>query len=121
MNNVERIQHYTLLEPEPNTNHHDESDPLPPSWPSEGAIEFADVKLRYRPELSLVLKGISFKVRPGEKVGIIGRTGAGKSSITQALFRTVNYEGGIWVDGRDIRSIDLETVIIMILSSCFPV
>jgi ABC-type oligopeptide transport system ATPase subunit len=81
------------------------------SWPTEGAIEFENVQLRYRPELPLVLKGVSFKVRPGEKVGIIGRTGAGKSSITQALFRMVEIcGGGIWVDGRSIGELGLETV-----------
>jgi ATP-binding cassette subfamily C (CFTR/MRP) protein 1 len=58
-----------------------------------------------------VLKGISFKVRPGEKVGIIGRTGAGKSSVTQALFRMVEIcGGGIWIDGRSISDVGLETV-----------
>jgi ATP-binding cassette subfamily C (CFTR/MRP) protein 1 len=67
--------------------------------------------LRYRPELPLVLKGISFKVRPGEKVGILGRTGAGKSSVTQALFRMVEIcGGGIWIDGRSISDVGLETV-----------
>jgi ATP-binding cassette subfamily C (CFTR/MRP) protein 1 len=58
-----------------------------------------------------VLKGISFTVRPGEKVGIIGRTGAGKSSVTQALFRMVEiFGGGIWIDGRSISDVGLETV-----------
>ena len=57
------------------------------------------------------MKGISFKVRPGEKVGIIGRTGAGKSSVTQALFRMVEIcGGGIWIDGRSISDVGLETV-----------
>ena len=61
-----------------------------------------------------MLKGISFKIRPGEKVGIIGRTGAGKSSVMQALFRMVEIcGGGIWIDGRAIGDIGLETV-----SSC---
>lgn len=87
------------------------SDPSEGKWPTEGAIEFENVQLRYRPELPLVLKGISFQIRPGEKVGIIGRTGAGKSSITQALFRMVEISGGgIWVDGRSIRDLGLETV-----------
>jgi ATP-binding cassette subfamily C (CFTR/MRP) protein 1 len=87
------------------------SDPSPDDWPTAGAIEFENVQLRYRPELPLVLKGISFKVRPGEKVGIIGRTGAGKSSVTQALFRMVEIcDGGIWIDGRSISDVGLETV-----------
>ena len=87
------------------------SDPAPDDWPTAGAIELEDVELRYRPELPLVLKGISFKIRPGEKVGIIGRTGAGKSSVTQALFRMVEIcGGGIWIDGRSISDVGLETV-----------
>jgi len=58
-----------------------------------------------------VLKGLTFDVKPGEKVGIIGRTGAGKSSIAQALFRTVELcEGKIEIDGRDLRSLGLEVV-----------
>lgn len=80
-------------------------------WPTQGAIEFENVELKYRSELPLVLKGISFQIHTGEKVGIIGRTGAGKSSITQALFRMVEIcGGGIWVDGRSIHEIGLETV-----------
>ena len=67
--------------------------------------------MRYRPDLPLVLDGLTFHVNPGEKVGIIGRTGAGKSSIAQALFRTVELCGGkISVDGRDLRGIGLDTV-----------
>jgi ABC-type multidrug transport system fused ATPase/permease subunit len=58
-----------------------------------------------------VLKGISFSINPGEKVGIIGRTGAGKSSIAQALFRTVEICGGrIEVDGVDLKLLGLDTV-----------
>ena len=58
-----------------------------------------------------MLKGLTFAIKPGEKVGIIGRTGAGKSSIAQALFRTVELcEGKIIVDGRDLRGIGLDTV-----------
>jgi ATP-binding cassette, subfamily C (CFTR/MRP), member 1 len=62
------------------------ADP-PAAWPQQGAIEFRDVELAYRSGLPLVLKRVSFEVRPGEKVGIVGRTGAGKSSMMQALFR----------------------------------
>lgn len=58
-----------------------------------------------------MLKGVSFQIRPGEKVGVIGRTGAGKSSITQALFRMVEIcGGGIWIDGRSVQKMGLETV-----------
>jgi ATP-binding cassette, subfamily C (CFTR/MRP), member 1 len=78
MNAVERILVYTELEPEGSeaTPH----DP-PPSWPSAGAIRFKDVELAYRKGLPLVLNGVSFEVRPGEKIGIVGRTGAGTLNI----------------------------------------
>ncbi|OCF43886.1 hypothetical protein I317_02329 [Kwoniella heveanensis CBS 569] len=109
MNCVERLDHYNKLESEappilP-------SDPPAEKWPSQGSITFQDVSLRYRPELPLVLKNLSFEVKAGEKVGIIGRTGAGKSSVAQGLFRTVEVESGeIRVDGLDLRSIGLETL-----------
>jgi ATP-binding cassette subfamily C (CFTR/MRP) protein 1 len=109
-NSVERVQHYRELETEAANNLPD--DPKPDeAWPTAGAVSFNNVHLRYRPDFPLVLKGLTFDVRPGEKVGIIGRTGAGKSSIAQALFRTVELcEGKIEVDGRDLRNLGLEAV-----------
>jgi ABC-type transport system involved in cytochrome bd biosynthesis fused ATPase/permease subunit len=69
------------------------------------------VYLRYRSDLPHVLRGLSFTVGAGEKVGIIGRTGAGKSSIAQALFRMVELDhGGISIDGMDTRSVDIDEV-----------
>jgi ATP-binding cassette subfamily C (CFTR/MRP) protein 1 len=70
MNAVERVLTYTELEPEGETR--TANDP-PQSWPAAGAISFEDVQLAYRPELPLVLKGVSFDVKAGEKVGIVGR------------------------------------------------
>ena len=92
------MQHYRELETEAEGQL--PSDPKPDEpWPAAGAVSFENVQLRYRPDLPLVLKGLTFDVKPGEKVGIIGRTGAGKSSIAQALFRTVELcEGKIEVD-----------------------
>lgn len=58
-------------------------------WPTEGAIVFKDVWMRYRPELDPVLKGVTFSVSAGDKIGIVGRTGSGKSSLIVALFRIV--------------------------------
>lgn len=58
-----------------------------PEWPSKGEVKFENYQLRYRENLDLVLKGITFTVEPGQKIGIVGRTGAGKSSLTLALFR----------------------------------
>lgn len=60
---------------------------LPSGWPEKGEIDFQKLSIRYRNGLDLILKGITFKVRSGEKVGIVGRTGAGKSSLTLSLFR----------------------------------
>ncbi|KAJ8449899.1 hypothetical protein Cgig2_029261 [Carnegiea gigantea] len=80
----------------------------PPGWPSEGEIKFDDVVLRYRPELPPVLHGVSFIVPPSDKVGIVGRTGAGKSSMLNALFRIVELERGrILIDGYDIAKFGL--------------
>jgi ABC-type multidrug transport system fused ATPase/permease subunit len=73
------------------------------SWPERGAIRLVDFAVRYRPDLDLVLDGISCDIQPGEKVGIVGRTGAGKSSITLALFRIVEAaRGQILIDGVNI-------------------
>lgn len=71
----------------------------PADWPQKGAIEFTDLSMKYRPGLPNVLHGISMSIRGGEKIGIVGRTGAGKSSITLALLRIVEYVGKITIDG----------------------
>ena len=64
------------------------------SWPSQGEIEFKSINLRYRPNTLLVLKDVSFKVSPGLKVGVVGRTGAGKSTLCMAITRIVELESG---------------------------
>lgn len=64
------------------------------NWPEKASLEFKNVSMRYREGLPLVLKNVSFKILPGEKVGIVGRTGAGKSSIIQAIFRICESEPG---------------------------
>ncbi|KAJ3107343.1 Multidrug resistance-associated protein 1 [Phlyctochytrium bullatum] len=80
--------------------------PPPSEWPSKGTIEFDSVEMRYRPELPLVLKGINFTIKAGEKCGIVGRTGAGKSSILVALLRLVeNASGAVRIDGFDISRV----------------
>ncbi|KAI3455947.1 hypothetical protein Pfo_012610 [Paulownia fortunei] len=80
----------------------------PPGWPLAGSIRFEDVVLRYRPELPPVLHGISFTISPSDKVGIVGRTGAGKSSMLNALFRIVELEWGkILIDDSDISKFGL--------------
>ena len=78
------------------------------SWPQQGKIEFKDVELRYRPNTDVVLRKLNFAVTPGHKVGIVGRTGAGKSTISMALTRIVELMGGkIEIDGVDVSKLDL--------------
>ncbi|KAH7695879.1 multiple drug resistance protein, partial [Aphelenchoides avenae] len=80
----------------------------PRNWPHAGMVEFKDLCLRYRENDDLVLKNVTFDVKPGEKVGIVGRTGAGKSSLTLALFRIVEpSSGAILIDGMDTSTIGL--------------
>lgn len=78
------------------------------AWPKEGTIEFNNASMRYRPTLEPSIKNLSFTVGAQMRVGIVGRTGAGKSSILQALFRLCDVcEGEILIDGVNIRSIGL--------------
>ncbi|XP_030837938.1 multidrug resistance-associated protein 5 [Strongylocentrotus purpuratus] len=77
-------------------------------WPSDGAIRIEGYKMRYREELPLVLKNVDCKIKGGEKIGIVGRTGSGKSTISVALFRLVEAdEGSMTIDGLDISTIGL--------------
>ncbi|ESW20774.1 hypothetical protein PHAVU_005G013500 [Phaseolus vulgaris] len=106
LNAVERVDTYINLESEaPGVI---ETNRPPPGWPTSGSIEFEDVVLRYRPELPPVLHGLSFTVPPTEKIGVVGRTGAGKSSMLNALFRIVELtKGRIIIDGCDISTFGL--------------
>ncbi|XP_067276901.1 canalicular multispecific organic anion transporter 1 isoform X2 [Pseudorasbora parva] len=80
----------------------------PDDWPSAGNIRFENYKVRYRPELELILHGITCDIESTEKIGIVGRTGAGKSSLTNCLFRIIEAsEGRIIIDGVDISSLGL--------------
>ncbi|CAI5992008.1 unnamed protein product [Closterium sp. NIES-64] len=76
----------------------------PPGWPQQGEVLFEDVVMRYRPDLPPVLRGLSALVQGGEKVGVVGRTGAGKSSLFNSLFRLAEIESGrICIDGQDLK------------------
>ncbi|XP_011697103.1 PREDICTED: multidrug resistance-associated protein 5-like isoform X5 [Wasmannia auropunctata] len=80
-------------------------------WPSHGKIQFKAVQMRYREELPLILIDVSFDVKAGEKIGIVGRTGSGKSSLVVALFRLVEIcEGVIKIDGIDISKLELDVL-----------
>ncbi|CAL5183715.1 unnamed protein product [Lathyrus oleraceus] len=106
LNSVERIGTYIDLPSEaPSVIDHNRP---PPGWPSSGSIKFEEAVLRYRPELPPVLHGLSFNISPSDKVGIVGRTGAGKSSMLNALFRIVELEKGrILIDDYDIAKFGL--------------
>nr|XP_014086909.1 multidrug resistance-associated protein 1 isoform X2 [Bactrocera oleae] len=85
-----------------------ENSKVPRDWPMEGQVVFENFKVRYREGLDLVLRGITFTIRGGEKVGIVGRTGAGKSSLTLSLFRIIESAAGrIFIDGVDIATLGL--------------
>ena len=107
MNSVERVKEYIEVEQEAKAII-DDARPAG-NWPSQGAIQFMNYTTRYRPDLEPVLKGLTFSVQPGERVGIVGRTGAGKSSLALALFRGLEaVEGKIVIDDVDIGLIGLQ-------------
>lgn len=107
MNSVERIKEYLDVEQEAPAVI-EETRPAA-NWPSRGSVEFVDYSTRYRSDLDPVLRNVSFKIKPLEKVGIVGRTGAGKSSLALALFRGLEAETGrILIDGVDIGLIGLQ-------------
>ncbi|EEQ89112.1 ATPase [Blastomyces dermatitidis ER-3] len=107
MNSVERIEEYMEVEQEAEAVIPDRRPPN--NWPTHGALQFDNYSTRYRPDLDPVLKNVTFSVQPGERVGIVGRTGAGKSSLALALFRGLEAESGrILIDNVDIGLIGLQ-------------
>ncbi|BAT80618.1 hypothetical protein LR48_Vigan07g014300 [Vigna angularis] len=103
---VERILQYTCIPSEPPLVI-DENRP-DPSWPSNGEVDIQDLKVRYAPHLPLVLCGLTCKFHGGLKTGIVGRTGSGKSTLIQTLFRVVDPAAGqIMIDNINISSIGL--------------
>ncbi|KAL8737135.1 MAG: hypothetical protein Q9181_001980 [Wetmoreana brouardii] len=107
MNAVERVKEYMDIEQEAQPI---KPDARPPgNWPSHGAIEFINYSTSYRSDLDPVLRNVTFNIQPGERVGIVGRTGAGKSSLGLALFRGLEAdEGKIMIDDIDIGLIGLQ-------------
>jgi ABC-type multidrug transport system fused ATPase/permease subunit len=125
MNAVERIHQYILHVPQEPPETIPDTTP-PATWPEKGRVKFDDLKLAYATgsgmvsstgasstaaetaEPVLVLKGVSARIQPGEKIGIVGRTGAGKSTLVSALFRLVEFVGGkILIDRRNISDLGL--------------
>ncbi|KAK7690924.1 hypothetical protein QCA50_006027 [Cerrena zonata] len=119
MQSVETMVHYSDGKQIDQEAPHELPDQKPPTeWPAKGAIEFDNIFMRYRSGLPFVLKGMSLSVKGGEKIGVVGRTGAGKSSLMLALFRIVELSSGsITIDGADISKMglrDLRTKIAII-------
>ncbi|GAA97476.1 hypothetical protein E5Q_04155.1 [Mixia osmundae IAM 14324] len=102
---MERIREYSLIDQEAA----DFVEPRPPAhWPHAGEIIFDEVSVRYAADLPEVLHEVSFSIKPGERVGIVGSTGSGKSSLAQSLFRLMEIShGSIIIDGKDIQHIGL--------------
>ncbi len=105
---VERIKEYQRTPQEAPFSLPTTDPPSNAAWPQEGRVEFRDFAVRYREGMDLVLRGVSFTVAGGEKVGIVGRTGAGKSSLTLSLFRIIEAaEGAIYIDDVNTASLGL--------------
>lgn len=110
MTSIERLKFFARLPAEVDEAHHRfYEDSYLSHWPSRGEIEVENLHVRYADHLPTVLKGVSFKINGGERVGIIGRTGSGKSTLFQALYRFVDpHKGSIKIDGIDIKKIPLK-------------
>ncbi|KAL2081657.1 hypothetical protein ACEWY4_023510 [Coilia grayii] len=107
MTSVERVVEYSELESEAPWENHKRP---PPDWPRRGGITFDQVNFAYSRNGPLVLKNITATIKPNEKVGIVGRTGAGKSSLISALFRLAEPQGNIFIDGILTSEIGLHTL-----------
>ncbi|OOF93911.1 hypothetical protein ASPCADRAFT_172801 [Aspergillus carbonarius ITEM 5010] len=104
LNSVERVS-WSLDVPE---EKYDSGDPIPEAWPTEGHLDVSDLVVCYSPDLPPVLSNLSFSVPPNTKVGVVGRTGAGKSSLAMALFRFLEaQQGSIHIAGVDISTVPL--------------
>ncbi|XP_070538847.1 uncharacterized protein [Ptychodera flava] len=108
LSSVERLSNYQRRSVEEAPAKVSGQEP-PEDWPQQGGVEFRNVVMRYKDGLPLVLKGVSMNVSPREKIGIVGRSGSGKSSLAVALFRLVELaEGEILIDGVDVSKMGLE-------------
>jgi ABC-type multidrug transport system fused ATPase/permease subunit len=106
MNSVERVSEYLHIEEEPPA-HVPETEP-DTYWPETGNIEVNNLVVKYSPEQPAVLRNVSFKVQPKEKIGIVGRTGSGKTTLALSIFRFMEpTSGSIHIDGVDIHTLGL--------------
>ncbi|XP_017083193.2 probable multidrug resistance-associated protein lethal(2)03659 [Drosophila eugracilis] len=106
MTSVERVMEYVNIPSEP-AYETEKSVNLPKHWPSGGQLDFRDLRLRYSDHGPYILKGLNFTIRGEEKIGIVGHTAAGKSSIVQALFRLAHIDGHISIDGYETSELGL--------------
>ncbi|CAG2163331.1 unnamed protein product, partial [Oppiella nova] len=104
MTSVERILEYSELESEESPKEADSRLNVSPDWPLEGSIHFQDVCLTYENSTNETLIEINCQIKGGERVGIVGRTGAGKSSLLAVLFRMHRFKGRVTIDGTDITT-----------------
>lgn len=107
MTSVERVTEYINLKPETESTIIMEKQPDLQNWAKRGEIQFENLSLKYSETSDPTLKSLNLKIKPGEKIGICGRTGAGKSSIIQAIFRLAHNEGVIKIDSVDISCVPL--------------
>ncbi|PSR81332.1 hypothetical protein PHLCEN_2v6411 [Hermanssonia centrifuga] len=106
-NSLERIQQYLVIEQEPGQQDHG----VPPAvWPSSGEVRVENLSARYSPNGPTILENISFHIKAGQRVGIVGRTGSGKSTLTLALLRCIYTEGTVWYDGIPTHTVNLDAL-----------
>ena len=109
MVSMERCMNYTKIKSEINYDLPSDEDLKKEQWPAHGAIRFENYSVKYRPNTEIVLKNISFSIKPNERVGVVGRTGSGKSTICLCLFRILEpLEGTIYIDDKDICNVGLD-------------
>ena len=107
MTSVERVLEYGELPQEEGEEKEDRRLVQGDRWPTDGVVRFDNVFLRYDEKDKLVLNGLSFATKRHEKIGIVGRTGAGKSSLVVALFRLAEPTGSITIDGEEALDLGL--------------
>jgi ATP-binding cassette subfamily C (CFTR/MRP) protein 4 len=111
MVSIERVLGFGKLDSEASWDQPGDAQVLGKGWPNSGAIEYENVLVRYRPSLPPALQNVSFQIPAGSRVGCVGRTGSGKSTVVQTLFRLLEAEQGcIKIDGQDVSQLGLHTL-----------